>query len=202
MIDPNLREKPYFTIQRAIELFAKIEGKIIVEIGCMRIPMNHPLSQHDLPCCVDGHSTLHWAPTKAEVYSVDVSTDAVNTVCEEIVKRKIENVIVVQDDGINFLHTFPKTIDLLFLDGWDVGLRDYDLRHLEAYIIARDKMSERSMILIDDTDVFWDWDRDDIFMAEDGRSGKGRLLIPRAIKDGYKLECCGRQTLLTRNCSQ
>ena len=55
-------------------------------------------------------------------------------------------------DGIEFLSSFPSGIDLLFLDGWDVGTHEYAERHLEAYEVARDRLNTPNIILIDDTD--------------------------------------------------
>ena len=198
MIDPDKREKPYHPIKQTIEMLAAIGGSVIVEIGSMRMPLRHPLEEHHHSCCVDGHSTAHWATTGATVYSVDVDPATVATARSEIAKLgHFPNVHVVQGDGISFLNKFDKKIDLLFLDGWDVGIRDYDLRHLEAYIAARPKMSPTSIVSVDDTDVAWDIDGNDIHMS-DGTDGKGRLLTPRLARDGFKLVRTGRQMIFAR----
>ncbi len=52
-----------------------------------------------------------------------------------------------------------------------------------------------SIILIDDTDV----ERiNEQVVFSNGISGKGKLVIPQAIKDGYNVIFSGRQTLLSK----
>ena len=87
-------------------------------------------------------------------------------------------------DGIDFLKNFPKKIDLLYLDAWDVAPGFYAENHLQAYLHAKDKLHEKSLILIDDTDV--------------DEGGKGKWVVPKAIEDGYRVIFNGRQTLLAR----
>ena len=132
---------------------------------------------------MNGHSTMWWATTGAEVYSVDISEQFIGLtlkICENF-----KNVHGVIQDGIAFLKSFEQPIDLLFLDAWDViEGTPFAEKHLEAYLAARPQLHENSLILIDDTDV------------QD--CGKGRLVIPQAIKDGYKVVFSGRQTLLAK----
>ena len=95
------------------------------------------------------------------------------------------NVTIQCRDGIEFLRTFPKTIDLLYLDAWDaIEGTAYAERHLEAFEAAREKLAPRSLVLVDDTDVAW--------------GGKGRLAIPAIIRAGYEPLVNGRQTMLLR----
>ena len=68
------------------------------------------------------------------------------------------------------MKNYEGTIDILFLDGWDVGTGGYRQKHLEAYDVVKDKLSEVHLILIDDTD----------FRIEDG--GKDALLTPKLIE--------------------
>ena len=57
-------------------------------------------------------------------------------------------------------------------------------KYLEAYMNGKDKMSPKSLILIDDTDHAPPW--------------KDTLIVPAARKDGFKVIYIGRQTLLAR----
>ena len=91
---------------------------------------------------------------------------------------------VYNGDGIKFLKDFKGTIDLLFLDAWDVHYGSpYAEKHLEAYEVAKDKLSKKHIISIDDTDI--------------ANGGKGKLLIPHLLNNNYKLIVSGRQTMLT-----
>jgi hypothetical protein len=93
-------------------------------------------------------------------------------------------------DGIEFLRQFAGKIDLLYLDFW---LPDPESAmpgtgraegYREAYRAARDKMTERAMILIDDTDHVHPW--------------KHTYIVPEARGDGFRVVFVGRQTLLSR----
>ena len=179
----NVRGKPRPYILSAIELLKQMQGKTIVEIGCMRQPMNHSLDQFVPYCCNDGHSTMFWASTGLDVHTVDINPRSI-----EIVKQSCAahpNVHATCGDGVQFVRDFPGTIDLLFLDAWDADEGSpFAEKHLEAYQAARDKLAPSSLVLIDDTDVSF--------------GGKGRLTIPAVIRDGFELLLIGRQTMLLR----
>lgn len=180
----NPRHLPKAYIEKALTYFKARNGKTIVEIGAMRFAMNHNLDKEwGCPYCMDGHSTLFWARTNAQVFSVDIGEATVNIVKEAC--KNYKNVNAVKQDGIEFLKNFGQPIDLLFLDAWDaVPGTDYAEKHLEAYEAAKKSLHNNSLILIDDTDVY--------------EGGKGRLVIPAAMKDGYKVVFNGRQTLLSK----
>jgi hypothetical protein len=174
------RGKPKAYLEAVIELFAAIGGKTIVEIGCMRQPMNHPISELHPVCCNDGHSTYFWCTTGAQVFSVDIDSKAVKIAKKSI--REFKNGKVLCKDGLQFLKKFKSKIDLLFLDAWDVlpGTQ-YAENHLLAYLAAKDKLSDQNIISIDDTDIC--------------NGGKGRLLLPVLKAEGYEVLVSGRQTI-------
>lgn len=176
------REEPKEYIKKTIEIFKERGGKSIVEIGSMVQPMTHPIDDGHCNHCLCGHSTLFWASTQAEVYTVDV--DANRTQITRDACKDYPKVTALTQDGIEFLKNFDKPIDLLFLDAWDVSTPYYAERHLDAYTAAKHILHENSLILIDDTDI--------------ADKGKGRLVIPEALKDGYKIVFEGRQTLLAK----
>jgi hypothetical protein len=177
------RGKPKKYLEAAIELFSVMSGKTIVEIGCMRQPMTHPLSEMH-KCCNDGHSTYFWCTTGAQVFSVDIDLKAVRIARKSI--REFKNGKVLWGDGLKFLKKFRGKIDLLFLDAWDVIPEcKYAENHLLAYLVAKDKLSDRNIIAIDDTDI--------------GNGGKGRLLLPVLKADEYEILVSGRQTIALKN---
>lgn len=177
------RGKPKKYLEAAIELFSAMSGKTIVEIGCMRQPMNHPVSEMR-KCCNDGHSTYFWCMTGERVFSVDIDFKAVRIARKSI--REFKNGKVLWGDGLKFLKKFKGKIDLLFLDAWDVvpGCQ-YAENHLLAYLAAKDKLSDRNIIVIDDTDI--------------GNGGKGRLLLPVLVAEGYDILVRGRQTIALKS---
>lgn len=177
------RECPTEYLKKAVDQFKSRNGKVIVEIGTMRAVLSHPIDSGHCKGCMDGHSTMWWAMTGAEVYSVDISKESIDLTCRTC--ENFKNVHAVVQDGIEFLKSFNQPIDLLFLDAWDViDGTPYAEKHLEAYLAAKPHLHEASLILIDDTDI--------------KECGKGRLVIPQAIKDGYKVIFSGRQTLLAK----
>jgi len=177
------RDEPKEYIKKTLDLFFYRNGKVIVEIGSMRNPLHHPIDSGHCNSCMEGHSTAWWALTGAEVYSIDIAPE--NTQITGEVCKGFKNVHAITYDGIAFLREFKDPIDLLFLDAWDVQKRSpYAEKHLEAYLTARPRLHANSLILIDDTDM--------------KHGGKGKLVIPQAISDGYRVIFGGRQTLLAR----
>jgi|SRR3989338_1424523 len=175
-----VRGKPRRYLDLACELLDAINGKVIVEIGCMRTKLTHPLSEFHPACCNEGHSTLVWCQTGAQVFSVDVDWRAVRKAKRHC--REFKNCRIYRKDGIKFLEHFRKKIDLLYLDAWDtVANTPYAENHLIAYLKAKDKLSDINIISIDDTDV--------------AKGGKGRLLIPVLKAEGYDILVQGRQTI-------
>jgi hypothetical protein len=179
----RVRGKPRPFILSAIELVKKLQGKTIVEVGCMRQAMNHPMDAYNPMCCNDGHSTVFWGTSGLAVHSVDINPGACKIAAGAC--QALPNVTVTCGDGIEFLQKFEGTIDLLFLDAWDAvkGI-PYAEKHLEAFEVVRGKMAPSSIVLIDDTDVAF--------------GGKGRMAIPAIIRAGYDLLLTGRQTMLMR----
>lgn len=179
----HVRAKPRPYLLSAIELLPSLGSPNIVEIGCMRQPMRHTLEEFNPVCCNDGHSTIFWASTGNPLWSIDIDERACQIATQGV--SGIPRTRVICGDGVQFLKDFVEPIGLLYLDGWDVVPgTDYAEQHLCAYRAARDKLAGTSMILIDDTDLLM--------------GGKGKLVVPAAIRDGYELMLFGRQTMLLR----
>ena len=177
------RGKPLPYLLVTSRLVLEFALQTIVEIGSMRQPLVHPLDEFNPVCCNDGHSTVHWAETGAKVVTIDV-----DPVCAAVLaplRNRYPNLTVLTGDGIEFLCSFKNGIDVLYLDAWDViDGTDYAERHLEAYEAAMPRLNSRCMVQIDDTDIL--------------NGGKGRLVIPRLIRDGFDLITWGRQAILSR----
>lgn len=190
------RSKPAPYLKTAIEIAKVLDLKNVVEIGSTRYSVTEPCLKYfeslnnaylSPPCCCDGHGGFFWTRAGFEVYTVDIDENCKNGVlwCYSNLNLSVpENLhIEIPRDGIEFLQTFDKKIDILFLDGWDVGTHEYAERHLEAYVAAESKLSPTHLVLIDDTD----------YITPEG--GKDKLLSPYLIEKGYIPLFNGRQTL-------
>jgi len=177
------RGKPLPYLKVATTLVKEYGLQTIVEIGSMRLPMQHALDEFNPVCCNDGHSTAHFAATGADVFTVDADPRCA-AVLEPFVRR-YPKLKAFTGDGIAFLAQFKSAIDLLYLDAWDVATgTNYAEKHLEAYRTALPKLAASCLVQIDDTDIL--------------NGGKGRLAIPRMIRDGFELVTWGRQAILAR----
>jgi hypothetical protein len=145
--------------------------------------MGHTIDKFNPQCCNDGHSTYFWKHfTTADIFTVDIEPNCKCLIDGDV---RLNGVNAVTDDAIHYATTFDKKIDLLFLDAWDVvPSHPYAEKHLEIYNILKFKLSDTSLILIDDTDV--------------GNGGKGRLVIPELLKDGFQCILKGRQSLFIK----
>ncbi|MEM0896841.1 MAG: glycosyltransferase [Verrucomicrobiota bacterium] len=179
----DLRGFPRAYISCTIDLLRLLGGSTVVEIGCMRRPIDHPVDELDRACCLDGHSTFFWARSGLNVHSVDIDEDAVKVATDAT--KDFPNAVVSCGDGIEFIRQFEGTIDLLFLDAWDVYPDiPFAEKHLEAWQLAKEKLTPSHIIQIDDTDI--------------ANGGKGALLIPELVKNGYEILAQGRQTVAVK----
>jgi len=191
----NCRNRPAFYLKKAIEIANILKLKTVVEIGATRHAVsnecvdfwNKPHEFISPSCCRDGHSSIFWSLEGFDIHTVDIDVNCIkqlNLSFENINKPTPSNLhIHIPRDGIDFLKRFDKRIEILFLDGWDLGTPYYREKHLEAFIAAQDKLADTHLVLIDDTD----------FKTKDG--GKDALLSPRLLDMGYHLLFNGRQTL-------
>lgn len=190
------RARPKPIIDYVLDIFNGRELKTIVEIGGMRGSLEHDINNFSYPCCTDGHSSIIFAATGKDFYSVEISKQNVEIIKESC--KNYPNAKILNMDGILFLNDLLSNfkLDLLFLDAWDVNLSDCAEKHLEAFKSAERCLHDNSLVLIDDTDVDI---VDGVFVEKQGEwGGKGRLLIPYAITKGWHVVFTGRQTLLSR----
>lgn len=198
MVDMENRERPKPYIERAIKLLeATTQSPMILELGCCRQMFSHDVDNDFCPACCDGHSTYLWARTGWIVHSVDNNQNHIDT-AKELCKGFL-NVSIINMDAIVFARKIPiKQYDLIFLDAWDVDLPECAEKHLEFYSTVKDRINTKTIILIDDTDLYYDHENKEYFPDPECLSGKGKLLIPELLKDGYEILFKGRQTLLRK----
>jgi len=206
MVDMLNREIPLRYIKDAIAELDKKKASFnidILEIGCMRGPMTHDIDTETCFGCGDGHSTYLWGRTGRSVTSIDVDSNSMAMAQEACAEFK--NITFVLSDAIEYARSFLKLykdasgmrIGLLFFDAWDLSIPGYAEKHLEFYDILR-PLNDDCLILIDDTDLYYDQEKKEYFADPEGLSGKGKLLIPRLKEDGYEVLFTGRQTLLRK----
>jgi hypothetical protein len=195
-IDQDKRDNPYPFIMEAIKILKSRGMNKVIEIGCVRGPLNHFVHEYHHMCCNDGHSTALFACSGLQVTSIDIDPAAVRYAQEMLSKYSSLSSLAKCIDGIGYLKSITEPIQLLYLDAWDVGIPNSAENHLEAYKIANKNMVSGSLLLIDDTDV--DYENNELIMAKVIPGGKGRLLYPQAISDGYEEIFRGRQTLLSK----
>lgn len=190
------RSKPAQYIKTTIRIAKLLGLSRFVEIGstrfaaspkCLDYYNNSDDASTSPPCCTDGHCGFFFAESGFNVNTVDIDIN-----CETQIRWSYNNIgkpfpdnvkMNIPKDGIEFLNEFNDKIDILFLDGWDIGTDSYGEKHLEAFLAAENKLSDVHLILIDDTD----------FSIPNG--GKDHLLTPYLIEKGYIPLLNGRQTL-------
>jgi len=190
------RSKPGPYLKKSAEIARLLGMKTVVEIGATRFALSQKCLDYynsDMnpfvspPCCADGHGGIIWTIEGFDVYSCDIDPN-----CRTQAEWSFGNInqpfpdnlhLHIPEDGIEFLRNFDKKIDVLFLDGWDTGTHEYREKHLESFEVAKDKLSETHLILIDDTDFNIDGE------------GKDAFLSPHLLSLGYILLFDGRQKL-------
>ena len=198
----NIRNYPAPWLRATLGLLEDFENPVIVEIGSTRHAATQKCADYfdncddmtprEAPdCCQDGHSAYFWARAGYETHTVDIDPRTKDVVEEQYKWHFPEDFpdnlhMHIPEDGIEFLKNFDKKINLLYLDGWDVGSHMYAERHLEAFLAAEDKLAPEHIISIDDTD----------FICEEG--GKDKLLTPHLLDKGYIRLIWGRQTVFVK----
>lgn len=179
-------------------LFRELGGELIAEVGSQRTACDDLDEEKD--CCIDGHSSELFAKEGVDFYTCDISPDATKLVRDILTSQNLmDKVKIYQADGIEFLKKcqFPKKIDLLYLDAWDVNPgEEYAQNHLTAFLAAEPKLNDKHIILIDDTDIAWS-DTHGFRIDNTAKAGKGELLVPILLSKGYNLRWEGRQACLT-----
>ena len=173
------RKFPTESLNKAADLFQKINGKVIIEIGT------------GVQGEMSGNSVLVWGQKTSakEIYCLDLEQRHVDDVKNATVD--FAAVKAIKADGLKFVKKYKGKIDLLYLDFWvpdkkgDVQGTARAKHYLKAFKLAEKKMNKKSIVLIDDTDHIDPW--------------KQTFIVPEARKNGFKVLWCGRQTCLFRD---
>ena len=178
------RAKPLPYLGVAAKLVKEFALKRIVEIGSMRQPMAHPLGGFDPMCCNDGHSTLYLASTGAEVFTVDS-----NPQCAEVLRayRPSFPTFTFRPATASLFWSNSPARSTFFISMRGTSFPAANTRRsISRPIDARcRRLAPRCLVQIDDTDIL--------------NGGKGRLVVPQMIRDGFELITWGRQAILTRD---
>lgn len=199
MIEQNKRDRPKGYIDRALDmLFERKRNNLysldILEVGSMRGYLTHHVDITTYECCNDGHSTFLFARTGWDVLSVNICEEHLNAAKDAC--RNFKNINYLCEDAMETASRFIGSVGLLFLDAWDLDVPGSPERHLEFYDRIVSKLTNRPMILIDDTDLYYDFSKKEYFPDKECLSGKGKYLIPKLKAIGYNVIFKGRQTLL------
>ncbi len=163
----------------------------------MRVALVHDINDYNHECCLEGHSSVLFAQNADEFHTVDIDISASNLASKTLKDLNINSCWNVHNgDGIKFLNDFEGKIDLLFLDAWDIGTPNYAENHLAAFQAAQNKLSNKHIILIDDTDINFTEEKQ-LHHDEDSMTGKGSTLIPFLISKNYTVQFNGRQSCFT-----
>lgn len=161
-----------FLFREAIELCNK--DLPIIEIGCIR-------DIRPIAARADGHSTVHWGKSGIKTTTIDIDSNAIKIASK--LTSKYTNVELRLGDGFEYLKNLKSQIGVLYLDGPHPKKEDGTTFSDKCYTEALPNMGIGSVLLIDDCDV---------------SPGKGDLVIPRALNDGFELIKKDRQCLMVR----
>lgn len=204
MIDQNLRDRPKQYIDKALDILFQqkyssntVYDIDILEIGSMRGGLVHYVDITTYECCNDGHSTYLFARTGWKMQSVNI--DPLHLEMAKSSCAHFNNVEFYCEDAMQTPSRLNNcSIGLLFLDAWDLDVPGSAESHLEFYRKIRRVLKNNPLILIDDTDLYYDYEKKEYFPDPECMSGKGKLLIPELLNDGYEIVFKGRQTLLRK----
>ena len=168
------------TFTTAIELSNKHNVRTIVETGTAR--------GGNLAYNGDGGFTIIfglWSQLhNAELFSVDIAPEAVEK-ARDVTAQFGNNVHVVQNDSVDFLKNFDRSIDFLYLDSFDFDKNNPDpsqLHHLHEIEAAYDKLSPHSIVMIDDCGLPY--------------GGKEKLVVNYLVSKGWTIYAQDYQIIL------
>jgi SAM-dependent methyltransferase len=142
-------------------------------------------------CIGDGCSTMIYSDflneINGELFSVDINPNAIQE-AEKAVYFNREKIHFVVSDSINFLENFDHSIDFLYLDSYDFELNNplpSQIHHLKEIIAAYNKLTDQSVVMIDDCQL--------------PHGGKGKLIIDFLVKRGWKKVFDGYQVIMVKD---
>ena len=101
----------------------------------------------------DGMSTMIFSDyvkyVNGELYSCDTSLKNIKN-AKKFTKMNKEFITFIEDDSLNFLSSFEKNIDFLYLDSLDAQFENASSHQLEEIKLAITNLKENSLVLLDD----------------------------------------------------
>ena len=101
----------------------------------------------------DGMSTMMFSEYSsiynAHLYTCDISMQNIKS-AQRFCRKFKKNVTFICEDSLNFLQNFNKKIDFLYLDSLDGYLEEANEHQLKEIQIAKEKLSNNALILLDD----------------------------------------------------
>jgi len=123
---------------------------------------------------------------------VDIDNKAVAKGRQAVDQMDISHSVMLNvSDSINYLDTFQKNIDFLYLDSYDYDRKDSSVQkasqehHLKEIRAAEDKLHDNSIVLIDDCHL--------------SGGGKGKLAIKYLTNAGWKIDMNKYQVILIKD---
>ena len=188
-----MRKPPYGRKSNMSLLFHHLDSlqdPYIVEIGMTR-------DLHPYAWMHDGYFTLimSWYLVNrgvGDLLSIDIDPDALINCRKLLQSYKIPetNLTLVNDDAFQIIPTITRPIDVLYLDAWDYTIhvpehriyidehvnRISEENHLLAFKEFESHLAEDHLIIIDDV------------LSLDDYTGKGKMLIPYLLDNGYSID--------------
>ena len=172
----------YPTFAAALKLLSERNVRTLVETGTAR--------GGDTNFDGDGGSTIlfgHWAHNhNAAMFSVDINQTHLD-LAQAASSAYSKNMSFILEDSISYLRNFPGQIDFLYLDSYDYDENNpgpSQAHNLNEVIAAYDKLTNHSIIMIDDCNI--------------SKGGKGKLAIEYLLKRGWYLHTNRHQVILLK----
>ncbi|WP_074408641.1 MULTISPECIES: class I SAM-dependent methyltransferase [Aquimarina] len=175
------------TFSKTLQLLNERNAKILVETGTSRNGLKATKT--------DGGATIvfgKWAKeNSAKMHSVDISKDSVQGAQEAVQEENLQDSTTVYlGDSLDFLKNFNESIDFLYLDSYDYSKTDIEIQknsqehHLQEFILAEDKLHDKSIVLIDDCRL--------------PGGGKGKTVVEYMLKKDWEILINAYQILLVK----
>ncbi|EZH71700.1 hypothetical protein ATO12_05920 [Aquimarina atlantica] len=175
------------TFSKTLQLLNERNAKILVETGTSRNGLKGTKT--------DGGATIvfgKWAKeNNAKLHSVDISKDSVQGAQKAVQEENLQDSTTVHlGDSLDFLKNFNESIDFLYLDSYDYSKTDIEIQkksqehHLQEFILAEDKLHDKSIVLIDDCRL--------------PGGGKGKTVVEYMLKKDWEILINAYQILLVK----
>jgi hypothetical protein len=197
----------YKTFHYAFESFLTAGGRVVVELGTTRsfVGGDRPGTMVNDVRYWNPSRPRHWdwgagvftrmcavhlKHVSPEIHSVDLSPEAI--AISKVITQDFGSLVTHHEStSENFLSSFPKKIDLLYMDTGETSQEAEELHLREARIVvARELVSPGGVVIVDDVNV------------PGKSSSKGRLSIPFLSEHGFAVVLSDYQVVLKRSVKQ